>query len=269
MKTKKLFRMFLALLPIIFVNCSDKNDDYTEITLEETSVRVSYLQSYSIRITGGSGEYLSFIDHPEIANIEIEKTYGAGTLLQIQAKKEGKALITVTDVKSGKTANCSLVVNIDGISVIDIRYGVEADRSEIILADLKEQELYPIGSCFVPASFSLTKGASGEWTIFDSDAKEIDKGLYTVTEVRGTIPEAYMRLIPIKEQLITWGTCQVDLGNRKHIYSIILGQVPGTTGNHAPSYANFYLYEDLTDYYKTKYPDAGVKAIVRAYIHNW
>ena len=269
MKTKKLFRMFLVLLPIIFVNCNDNDEDYTDITLAETSVRVSYLQSYSIPIQGGSGEYVSSIDRPEVADVEVEKTYGAGTLLQIQAKKEGKALIIVTDVKSGKTANCSLFVSIDGISVMDNRYGVEPDRPEVILSDLEERELYPIGSHFVPASFSLTKGASGEWIVFDSNAKEIDNGLYTVTEVRGTIPEAYMRLIPIEEQLITWGTCQVDLGDKKHLYYIILSQVPGTTGNNAPLYANFYLYEDLTDPYKTKYPDAGVKAVVRAYIHNW
>lgn len=256
------------MLALFFFNCHDKADEYPDLTLEETRICVPYLQSYSIGIQGGSGEYLPSIDHPEIADVEIEKTYGAGTRLRIQAKKEGEALVTVTDAKSGKTAACALVV-INGISLTDIQYGVEADRPEAILADLEKEELYPVGSYFVPHPFSLTAGACGEWTVLGSDAQEIATGLYAITEIKGIIPEAWMRLIPIKEQLITWGTCQVTLKEREHLYYILLSQASGTVGNHAPSYANMYVYEDLTDDYQTKYPDAGIKAVVRAYIHAW
>ncbi len=264
MKTKSLFRIFLVLLVLSFVGC-DKNDEYTDVTLEETSVRVPYLQAYSIRIEGGSGEYLPSIDRSEIADVEIVQTYGAGTILRIQTKEGGEALITVTDKKSGKTAKCSLFVSKDGIPLTDIRYGVEADQREAILADLTKQEPYPIGSRFVPVPLTLTAGATGEWIVLGVDGKGIDNGRYTVTEVEGTVPVACKRLIPIETQIYTWYTIHVELKDIEHVYYMFLIRSSRGTGN----YADVYFYENLTDHYKVKYPSVGVNAVVRAYIRNW
>ena len=265
---KKLFLFTLAAVSLLASGCSN-DDEYGDVTLEETSVRVPYLQEYGIRIENGSGEYTAAIDRPEIADVKIEETYGAGIILQIQTKEGGEALITVTDVKSGKTAECSLFVSKDGISVTDIRYGVEADGPESILADLKELEPYPVGSRFVIAPFSLTAGTTGEWIVLGADGQEIDNGIFTVTEKEGDVPGACMRLIPIEAQILTWSTFQVDFGDRERTYYLVVVQASAASGNSSPSYADAWFYEDLTGECRTKYPDANLNAAVRAYIHEW
>jgi len=40
-------------------------------------------------------------------------------------------------------------------------------------------------------------------------------------------------------------------------YDAIITQIAGS------SFSRLWFYEDLTEYYKTKYPDAGVKGVVR------
>jgi hypothetical protein len=88
-----------------------------------------------------------------------------------------------------------------------------------------------------------------------------------VAEVKGTVPEACMRLIPIETQIYSWAAIHVELKDVEHVYYMFTTR-PSSRAS-SPSYADVYFYEDLTGHYKTKYPDAGINAVVRAYIHNW
>lgn len=267
---KKLLLVTLAAVSLLAWGCSD-DDEYGDVTLEETSVRVPYQEQYTVRIDGGSGEYKAAIDRPEIADVEIELTYGAGVLLKIQAKQGGQALITVTDVKSGKTAECSLLVSKDGISVTDVRYAVEAEQGgETILAGLKAGEPYPTGSHFVITPMTMTAGATGEWTVIGADGAEIDKGAYTVTGQETETVGACLRLIPVDAQIITWGSFRVDLGERERTYHLFVVRASGTSkSSGGASFADLWVYEDLTEECRAEYPDAGVSAAVRAYIHKY
>lgn len=269
---KKVVYLLFALTTLCAVlsGCR-KDDEFMDIVLEETSVRVSYLTHRSLRIDGGSGQFEASIDRPEIADVTIDQTYGAGTLLSIQTKQGGEALITVTDTKTRKKAECSLFVSKDGISITDVEYGVDADEDqvEIILADLRDHEVYPVESRFLIAPFSMTVSETGEWTILSADSKEIESGTYVVTEEKGMIPPACLRLIPINEQIITWCTYQVNIAGAERMYYMVVVQAPGQMSIGGKTYGNIYFYEDLTEVYQAKYPDAGVNAVVRAYIRKW
>ena len=99
------------------------------------------------------------------------------------------------------------------------------------------------------------------WTLVDADYTPLLSGMYQRENgPQAELPASY-KLLPPNEQIVThvkWTFIFLS-GSEQMIrqYDAIITQIAGS------SFSRLWFYEDLTEYYKTKYPDAGVKGVVR------
>ena len=267
MKAKSLFRIFLVLLTISFIGCSNNDDDINDVSLEYTTLHASVINAtYEIPIMDGSGDYSVIIDNVEIVDAKSEKKE-SGYVLIIYTKKEGETFLTLTDNKTGKYVICSVFVNINvnRIEITSIRYSVDADQKETILEELKKDEPFPVGSYLVidppPFITSISPGATGIWTAYSANGGKIAQAPYVGGKIEN-LP-SYMFELPIEEQILS--RCVLKVGEKERIYYLFLVSL-GASGNQEMAY--IVIYEDLTDLYKAALPNFRVNAVVRAYTYN-
>ena len=268
MKTKLIMKKNVLLFIIILVltGCNEKENEERDFILAQIVVELSRGGVNSIQVSGGSGKYSATINDSEIAEVWINSENKLFIDTR-DTKKSGEAVITVIDDNSGKSIDCILTVieNREQFKIIETQFAVDAGVKEAVEADLRENS-FPIGSSFV---FTL----HGENTVVinNPDNNEILRGTYTTvyinneSTIQTVFPESY-KLLPPYGQVVGALRYNIVFGEDNNlVYDMILSTKRiVSTYTSPPEQPNFF-YEDLTDYYKTKYPDAGVKGVVRSH----
>jgi hypothetical protein len=156
--------------------------------------------------------------------------------------------------------------------IVEIRYAIDANDKDEIEADLQDKTLYPTGSSFL-FSFSnwlINPGDVGTYILRDSDESELLSGSLliekTASDITPEIAKAY-RLLPPDDMIYAYMKWMLDFSGKKHTYNVFLVDMQELAEPY--SALNLWLYEDLTEYYKTKYPNAGVKEVVRLQISRY
>lgn len=143
--------------------------------------------------------------------------------------------------------------------IIAVEYGIDAETDEIkeeIKTDLERNSPYTNGESY---SISSREKNPSTYILFNSYDRPITVKNFVIEESEahdGTTDEAAkaFRLIPPDNQI--YGHIKLKLG--------IEGEKsPSTFNLFIVRPYNFWTYEDLTEYYKNKYPDGKVKEVVR------
>lgn len=268
MKRKKLFGLFLVLLTIGFVSC-DNDDDFSDVSLQSSILYATRLNTtYELSIIGGSGDYSTKVDEADIADVSV-KSDESGYVLVLKTKKEGETYVTLTDNKTGKSAVCSLFVNVrvNGIEITGITYGVDADQAERILKKLKIDEPFCVGNYFIISPFigDSKPGTTGTWRVEEANGNTLYEAPCLVQE-KEPLPTYFYELIPIEKQILSHTSYKIGSGKDERMYHLVLVK-HGVSFNQTMAYV--VIYEDLTKKYKAISPDSEVNAVVRAYIFNY
>lgn len=275
---------FLALALCLTLAACQK-DEWTQVLLNDTELfeaTASPQTDLSLAIGGGSGDYSAVIDAPEIADVRVIVPDAGFPILRIETKREGDAVITVTDTKSGLFARCALTVakSRRSFAITSIEYGVDAAEKEAVLAGLEAGEPFPAGSRLLIDPF-LTEdsmlefevGATGKWIVPDADGAKLSEETYTIEadeaeiEIPLTFPAHFFSLLPIDKPVIHHTAYRIGSGGTVyHMFVILKG---GETGNSSKTHGYLAFYEELTEACKAEFPDAGVNAAVRAYVCDY
>lgn len=147
--------------------------------------------------------------------------------------------------------------------VPEYKYAVEAEKKELIEEDLKVNSILPPECYYFIYATGLTK-----WIILDDENSVQGKGvLKRINKNYEEFPESYKILVPERKirGYMEW-TFLDEVGN-ENVYpsfDVFLTEVFDTKADYIPDFTA-YLYRDLTEYYKNKYPEAGVKTVVVSY----
>lgn len=264
--------MMCAAFAFAMASCSKDNGNDGRVTLEQSSVKVSLaIKDTSIGINNGSGRYSPKIDCPGIADVSV-KTVDGKPMLCIQAKNNGTATVVVIDLGTGYQAKCYLHVRDDIFyyTITDIKTAVDAENNESeILSHMRMNAPYTVGSRYEFSPMSTTEGRWKVTGVTGSDTI-LSEGDYSVSEPDGVIPESYLLIweqgIQLYDKQELCLTNDMDNG-RQSIYHLLCVDGPAPRLNI--STAHYRIYEDLTEYYKTGFPDAGVRGAVRMYVCSY
>ena len=145
--------------------------------------------------------------------------------------------------------------------IVAVEYGIDVETDEIkekIKADLESKSPYTNGESY---SISIQEKNSGTYTLLNSDGFPITKKEFAIEEAEAhgmygitTEIAKTCRLIPPDDQIYNHIKLKLGIDGEKssNTFNIFIGRP-----------YNFWIYEDLTEYYKDKYPDGKVKEIVR------
>lgn len=143
--------------------------------------------------------------------------------------------------------------------IIDIQYSLDADADEIkekIIADLNNESPYTNGKTY---SLSFLESNLGTYTLFDSDGTPITKKEFAITEAK--VQSTYdmseetgetFRPIFSNNQIHYQIKLKLEIDSKELIFNIY------NVNNNI-----FWIYEDLTEYYQSKYPDSKIKEVLR------
>ena len=139
----------------------------------------------------------------------------------------------------------------------EYRFAVDAVHKDVIEKDLKENP--PI----LATNYFLLYHRAEKWIAIDSNDKVIGKG-YLKREHASfeDFPQSY-QILPLKS---VRGTMRWTFINKPEYalnlepFDVILAT--GQITKSVDLTPDPWFYKDMTDYYKTKYPEAGVKAVV-------
>ena len=145
------------------------------------------------------------------------------------------------------------------IFVPEYRFAVEAQQKELIEKDLKENPPFMVGANVIvygkPVLFQ-------RWIALDKTGKILGNGnLKHVNVDSPLIPDSY-QLLPLEgvHAYQHW-TFMDDDDNVIVDYDTFLSK-ESVTRTPAPVSLTPWFYKDVTDIYKAKFPDAGVKTVV-------
>lgn len=148
----------------------------------------------------------------------------------------------------------------------EYRYAIEADNKELIEKDLKENPILPLDYHYL-----IYSGENGvlKWIAIKDDHNLLGSGIIKRTNKNPEEkPDSY-DILPPEGQVIGFMELDfLDEAGNETVYpsfDVFLGNLKNY-GDRIPTLA--YLYKDLTEYYKNKYPNAGVKTIVISYIFS-
>lgn len=146
----------------------------------------------------------------------------------------------------------------------EFAYAIEADYKEEIENDLKTDTTYKFGGL----RYYITLPVSDNWFLLDSDMNTVEKGiLISKSKDSDEFPETYKLLKP-EQQVVSFGQYDfVTMASEEPImqYDVFICR-QSSSKSVAPTSYDFWLYRDLTAYYKNKYPEANVKAVVIRYV---
>ncbi len=159
--------------------------------------------------------------------------------------------------------------------IIDTHHGIDADNKEEISDDLSNNPLYPIGSAFIIefADKILSIGSTGKYTLLATDKTSLMDGTIEITNTAssGNITDeiaAPYKSMPPDNQIYGYIQWKVDFGSNKRTYHTFI-----VRASHSKSYMvspqNLWIYEDLTDYYRAKFPDNEIKKVIRLQISEY
>jgi len=280
---KRLLSIIALAACLSFAGC-DKDREWSPLLLdgsESVNKVIAPINNASLDITGGSGNFAATIDDQQIANVSIvggEIFSARRANLVIKPKKEGEALITVTDRKSGFSATCALTVTMAARRISfrfnDIVTHVDADAPEAIEADLAADTRWVKGGGIDLGGYSGEHQSNGD--LFVEIAFVGAEKRYMGTETLGLSTEA-VEWNPAFDFMPVGGN-QLEVGKRLVFargseewtadYYVVKGSY---TRLNMPGPVQVYhrrFYEDMTEYYRAKFPEAGVRSVARAIISN-
>ena len=260
----------LSSLVSMMVSCSDDKDDKNDLQLERSSIEAASLNTaYHVAVLGGSGDYSASISDQEIADVNIRAAVAGGKELVVITKKEGDAIIMVTDNQSGVSKECLLIMRRGGDTfyVRELRYGINTERMhEEILCDMNSESGVTLGKFHKLIYNGYVPDSYGEWSLYDvmiggpAELKETGTFEYVpLIEYKTNY-----NLVPINNQIYLHKTLKIQSPDGNVDYDVFWVRGSATRLNMTIMHVRFY--EDLTEYYKTKYPTAGVRGVVRVQI---
>ena len=154
----------------------------------------------------------------------------------------------------------------ENIPLPQYRYVVEADNKDLIEQDLKDNSLIQLDYHDM-----LYRGEDNFLrciALHDSDKVLGPYIIQTKNKAPEEMPESY-KLLPPEAQIVGYGewTFLDESGTAidNLLFDVFMGYETKTKSiSHARN--TVYLYKDLTEYYKTKYPEANVKTVVISYM---
>lgn len=148
----------------------------------------------------------------------------------------------------------------------EYKYVVEADKKEVVETDLKENSIIPLDYHYL-----MYRGGDAllRWIAIKDDKNTLGSCIIkSENKDPGKMPESY-KLLPLEGNvngsMMGWSFLDEE-GNETNYpsFDVFVGHsAKPKTFNPAPN--TVYLYKDLTEYYKNKYPEVGVKAVVVSY----
>jgi len=275
-----------ALLALVLAACVtlagceiNVHSPWPRLALETRSVTISpTVDSYTMSVRGGSGDFLAEISNADVADVHVEATYGGpGHVLVIEPKKEGVAIITVIDRKTAAFELCSLTVTMDArtidFRIVDVVTNVDADNPEVIEANLNDplimgNELVKGGGIDVTGDRGVNPDGAFFRTmdVVGADNRTITMGAIIEKDAAAEWSTAY-DFLPIKSQIRSSQKWQLSYFRNGWDYDVFFVDDHYTRMSVERPY-HVRLYQDLTEYYKAKYPDAGVRSVARVLISD-
>ena len=141
--------------------------------------------------------------------------------------------------------------------VPEYRFAVEAEQKELIEKDLKETPPFMVGANVIVYGEGLSR-----WIALDKKGKMLGNGILKHVNVGSpSVPDSY-KLLPLKSiQAYQHWTFMDDNDNVIVAYDTFIS-TESISRMPAPVSKTPWLYKDITDIYKAKFPDAGVKTVV-------
>lgn len=265
MEPKNLFKMVvMAFFTVIgqtacYDNREDSYDKVEKVTLYVSDETGSYQPWYSstsvdcmmVKEEKEQTEYspLGFFD---INGFEYERGYGymlsveKVTLGNPPANRSG-ITYKLLDVVSKEAGN--------GLYKIRVNYFVDADWKEAVSHDIERNPFIPWHCSY------LFDEEMSKVKLVDATGKLLAKG-NVERKIKSEHPDTY-RLLPPDEAVVNWNsewvfTFNADSANKTvFTYDCCITKIDGSM------YADrIWLYGDWTEYYRKKYPEAGVRAVV-------
>jgi hypothetical protein len=148
-----------------------------------------------------------------------------------------------------------------GYIISEIYHGIDADEVEPIKADLAEYRLIRKGTLFLP-------DGNNHFIIRDPDNNETDRGNVKLDPNVIEDKDCYS-LVPLpKLQIIVrfqW-VFTSEVNSTRLVYDVFAYRKRDSFKDDVD---HLYFYEDLTQHYQDKYPNAGVRGVVRTLICDY
>lgn len=152
----------------------------------------------------------------------------------------------------------------DNVPLPQYRYAVEADNKEPIEQDLKDNSLI-----FLDYHYMLYRGEDNflRWIALNDDKVLGPYIIQTRNKEPEEMPESY-QILPPDAQIIGYGEwtfldeAENPIDNLS--FDVFIGYATKTK-SISNARNTICLYKDLTEYYQTNYPEAGVKTVVVSY----
>ena len=144
-----------------------------------------------------------------------------------------------------------------GTFVPEYRFAVDAAHKEQIEKDLKENPPF-----MANANVIIYGGQLSRWIAIAKDGKMLGNGNIKHLNVEfSSFPESY-KLLPLNNVQGTQRWTFMDNDNKETVtYDAFIGSESRSRDILLMS-MSLWFYKDVTDIYKAKYPDAGVKTVV-------
>jgi len=273
MKIKELFSILLLCLSTInLLSCSD----------DETKDKVSTIKMF---VSAEIGTHQPF-DIPEpvlcmLVKEEKETEYKTLSLQEIRGFEYERGNEYELIVRKTVLANPPMdrsntiyelieIISKKGVSLyaVEIKYEVDADQKELIEADLQANLPVPAGGGYIITASESGNSEIMGITLVDSNKKPLMKGTLFMPDNNYTdipkMPASY-KLLLTDNQVVSYRKWKISFNDVENSYDVFFVK----WGIQIQLTTRAWLYEDLTEYYQSKYPDAGVRGVVRAQILSY
>ncbi len=137
--------------------------------------------------------------------------------------------------------------------VPEYRFAVEAESKELIEKEMKDNPPFMVGANVIVYEKGFSK-----WIAIDKEGMVLGKGKLKRRNIEySSLPDSY-KLLPLKgiRSYQLWTFMDDD---DKVSFDVFISS---KSRNESPDSLTPWLYKDVTDIFKSKYPDAGVKTVV-------
>ena len=226
----------IALLAI----CSSCDENESVMTINESKLVMASGANRSILIEGGHPEYSVVSRSENIVTASI-----INDILIINALQPGETILTLFDAESSIVVipitvhpySNQTILEIDSLYISTII--TDPTIKQIIENELNDGFLFPVGTRYV---LGFKAEEPGDLLIYPN-ANQVIEGTFNVEKA----DERLNYIFTYENKTITY---QIDMVNM-------------TTAVSSVEIAWISLTEDLTEYYKQVYPDAGVEKVLR------
>ncbi|WP_373201263.1 DUF4377 domain-containing protein [Phocaeicola vulgatus] len=290
MRTKHLWRaLTLLLCALSFIGCSNDDEegrkvtDYKELVLTVASNEVPGVllngHNFVSEVYAVKKEQTDeWIAYGNIAGFEYEKgyeykikvsetTYLDYTIGDPSCTERELLEVISKDKKESEDLPLHLVPEIyyKHIPLPRYRYAVEAENKSLIEDDLKTSTLLPLDCHYL---YYSSEGDFLKWIGIQDKNSVFGPYIVKNTKKPEEMPESY-KLLPPEGRIVGNGIEWTFLDESENpvnplIFDVFIGYAV-LTKSTGPTPDTLFLYKDLTQFYQSKYPNAGVKTVVASY----